>query len=232
MMRTKFYDLGLMWSGDWQSRTLTVMTNAAVALNSCFVSDKTLYRPDDGGSKDLWNVGKLLPDYTALQPRRQPYSDSSHYYTVTDAAVTTSLPAFGCRFEVIHKTCSFSPRTESYINQSLIREFVIPWYTVCITFVWLHFSFVYDIWFERHWSLECPTSFYIFFLFRGFNHFVITFWSTSSDVEWLTCHIYTHKRLHWGRILHYTSYLWICFFLGFVLLNMLRVACRFIAVYV
>jgi hypothetical protein len=25
--------------------------------------------PDDGGSKDLWNVGKLLPDYTALQPR-------------------------------------------------------------------------------------------------------------------------------------------------------------------
>jgi hypothetical protein len=26
-------------------------------------------RPDDGGSKDLWNVGKLLPDYTVLQPR-------------------------------------------------------------------------------------------------------------------------------------------------------------------
>jgi hypothetical protein len=32
------------------------------------------HRPDDGGSKDLWNVGKLLPDYTALQPRRQPSS--------------------------------------------------------------------------------------------------------------------------------------------------------------
>jgi hypothetical protein len=28
-------------------------------------------RPDDGGSKGLWNVGKLLPDYTAQQPRRQ-----------------------------------------------------------------------------------------------------------------------------------------------------------------
>jgi hypothetical protein len=24
------------------------------------------------GNKDLWNVGKLLPDYTALQPTRQP----------------------------------------------------------------------------------------------------------------------------------------------------------------
>jgi hypothetical protein len=28
------------------------------------------HRLDDGGSKDLWNVGILLPDYTALQPRR------------------------------------------------------------------------------------------------------------------------------------------------------------------
>jgi hypothetical protein len=28
-------------------------------------------RPDDGGSKDLRNVGKLLPDYMALQLRRQ-----------------------------------------------------------------------------------------------------------------------------------------------------------------
>jgi hypothetical protein len=31
----------------------------------------------DGGNKDLWNVGKLLPDYTALQPRRKPSSYSS-----------------------------------------------------------------------------------------------------------------------------------------------------------
>jgi hypothetical protein len=32
--------------------------------------------PDDGGSKVLWNDGKLLPDYTALQPRRQSPSYS------------------------------------------------------------------------------------------------------------------------------------------------------------
>jgi hypothetical protein len=36
-------------------------------------------RSDDGGSKDLWNVGKFLPDYTAQQPRRQP---SSNYNVV------------------------------------------------------------------------------------------------------------------------------------------------------
>jgi hypothetical protein len=34
------------------------------------------HRRDDGGSKDLWNVGKLLPDYTVLQPRTQPSSYS------------------------------------------------------------------------------------------------------------------------------------------------------------
>jgi hypothetical protein len=30
--------------------------------------------PDDGGSKHLLNVDKLLPDYTAQQPRSQPPS--------------------------------------------------------------------------------------------------------------------------------------------------------------
>jgi hypothetical protein len=33
-------------------------------------------RPNDEGSKYLWNVGKLLPDYTAQQPRRQTSSYS------------------------------------------------------------------------------------------------------------------------------------------------------------
>jgi hypothetical protein len=37
---------------------------------------RAMSHPDDGGSKDLWNIGKLLPDYTALQPRRQPSSYS------------------------------------------------------------------------------------------------------------------------------------------------------------
>jgi hypothetical protein len=32
--------------------------------------DANPYRPDDGGSTHLWNVGQLQRDYTALQPRR------------------------------------------------------------------------------------------------------------------------------------------------------------------
>jgi hypothetical protein len=33
-----------------------------------------VWGPDDGGSTDLWNVGKLIPVNTALQLRRQPSS--------------------------------------------------------------------------------------------------------------------------------------------------------------
>jgi hypothetical protein len=33
-------------------------------------------RPDDGGSIDLRNIGKLIPVYTALQLRREPTSQS------------------------------------------------------------------------------------------------------------------------------------------------------------
>jgi hypothetical protein len=31
------------------------------------------YRPDDGDSTDLWNVGKLVPVHMVLQPRREPF---------------------------------------------------------------------------------------------------------------------------------------------------------------
>jgi hypothetical protein len=43
---------------------------------ACCPPQKGTHRPDDGGNKHLWNVGELLPDYTALQPRRQPSSYS------------------------------------------------------------------------------------------------------------------------------------------------------------
>jgi hypothetical protein len=36
------------------------------------------HRPDDGSSKYLWNVGKLLPGYTTLQPKRQASSTMSY----------------------------------------------------------------------------------------------------------------------------------------------------------
>jgi hypothetical protein len=35
--------------------------------------------PDDGGSKDLWNVSKLIPFYMALQPRRRITHHCTHH---------------------------------------------------------------------------------------------------------------------------------------------------------
>jgi hypothetical protein len=65
-------------SNSFHARGLLIalMMEAAGALADWFLYLKPFahagltHRPDDGGSKDLWNVGKLLPDYTALQPRR------------------------------------------------------------------------------------------------------------------------------------------------------------------
>jgi hypothetical protein len=45
----------------WQTRIVEVIPGAKI--------DVFRHRPDDGGSEGLWNVGKLLPIYTALQPR-------------------------------------------------------------------------------------------------------------------------------------------------------------------
>jgi hypothetical protein len=48
-------------------------------------------RPDVGGSKHLWNVGKLLPDYRAQQPRRQLYLWNSSLWSFLQAPVNSSV---------------------------------------------------------------------------------------------------------------------------------------------
>jgi hypothetical protein len=51
----------------WLSSGLLCRITASTSITRAMT-----HRPDDGGSKHLWNVGKLLPDNTAQQPRRQP----------------------------------------------------------------------------------------------------------------------------------------------------------------
>jgi hypothetical protein len=43
----------------------------------CCLHHHCIECPDDGGSKQLRNVSRLLADYTAQQPLRQPYLHSS-----------------------------------------------------------------------------------------------------------------------------------------------------------
>jgi hypothetical protein len=45
----------------------------------------------DGGSKYPWNADKFLLNYTALQPRRQPYSTSLNIYYTFKISYTVSV---------------------------------------------------------------------------------------------------------------------------------------------
>jgi hypothetical protein len=59
-----------------QKKTHGTQTHVSELLAASIIR-AMIYRPDDGGSKHLRNAGKLLlPDYTALQPKRQPSSYS------------------------------------------------------------------------------------------------------------------------------------------------------------
>jgi hypothetical protein len=64
------------------------------------------HRPDDGGSKYLWNDGTFVPDYTAQQTRRHPPSSeiiilwrTKHCAsgTLTDIKQTESQRPFGMK---------------------------------------------------------------------------------------------------------------------------------------
>jgi hypothetical protein len=52
---------------------------ALVPFIICTETTWNLLHPDDGSSKHLWNVGKLLTNYMVQQPGRQPSSYSSPY---------------------------------------------------------------------------------------------------------------------------------------------------------
>jgi hypothetical protein len=67
-------------------RVLVGVTECGFKTSECVTS----LIPDDGGSKDLWNVGRLLPDYTALQPRRQP----SSLFVVFNKVITSCCVIF------------------------------------------------------------------------------------------------------------------------------------------
>jgi hypothetical protein len=70
-------------------------------------------RPEDGGSKDLWNVDKLLPDYTALQPRRQsslyalPWEPQISHLTSHSPCLCQHKPFW---IPFVHQLCSSTYR--------------------------------------------------------------------------------------------------------------------------
>jgi hypothetical protein len=68
-------------------------------------------RPDDGGSKHLWNVGKFLPDYMTQQPRRRP-----------------SLYSPPWEPEITHSTCSLSGYFSNLTVYRVDARYMGRWY--------------------------------------------------------------------------------------------------------
>jgi hypothetical protein len=70
---------------NWLPDPHLILTFPTSSAELCFVRLSPLYLywfpvrsfthcPDDVGSTDLWNDGKLIPVYMVLQPRRRPSS--------------------------------------------------------------------------------------------------------------------------------------------------------------
>jgi aryl carrier-like protein len=76
LLHAFFYSLRIMAMVNvWQANIYNITFKMAVFwVEAPCRLVSAWHRPDDGGSKDLWNAGQLIPVYTALQPRRQPSS--------------------------------------------------------------------------------------------------------------------------------------------------------------
>jgi hypothetical protein len=84
------------------------------------------HRPDDGAS--TWNVGKLLPDYTAQRPRRQP--SSSLLLPCTElslAAFVNSLHSLVLQV-ISHYMCQHQPHSYNSFSQYHNKTVYIPNY--------------------------------------------------------------------------------------------------------
>jgi hypothetical protein len=88
-------------------------------------------RPDDGGSMHLWNVGKLLPDYTAYYPRRQ----SSLYSSPWEPEISPSRLFYGFS-PLIHETVN--PDCDEYESGAHRELAKVDWWaSFCVGNTWI-----------------------------------------------------------------------------------------------
>jgi hypothetical protein len=88
-----------VWKGTWinektyynQTETIYVQRKIPCLKKLQLWKWLSSHRPDDGGSKHLWNIGKLLPDYTAQQPTKRPSSYSPPWESQISRTLTLFL---------------------------------------------------------------------------------------------------------------------------------------------
>jgi hypothetical protein len=98
------------------------------------------HRPDDVGSKHLWNVGKCLPDYTAQQLRIQSFS----YSALWEPQIS--------KYKL---TCSFfSVRERSQCENSLSKAKHRPIHLLII--ISIYYLFTCFSWYFSSWTSGQP----------------------------------------------------------------------------
>jgi hypothetical protein len=92
--------------------------------------DEGSHHPDDGGSTDLWNFGRLLPVYMALQPRRQPSSQilSMKFQTRNLVLICCAVsirkvhPHLDMKFKILLQHCiNIVSRQVSFFIQNVLQ---------------------------------------------------------------------------------------------------------------
>jgi hypothetical protein len=100
-------------------------------------------RPDDGGRKDLWNVGKLLPDYTVLQPRRQPSSYSPPWepqillWLILDCKKLTQNVIIAEQTNTAYTQITKSVSTNMQLQRAFIAGITGAYYKLSIHQIWV-----------------------------------------------------------------------------------------------
>jgi hypothetical protein len=121
----------------------------------------------------LWNVGKLLPDYTVLQPRREPSSNLILFSGLSVGLLVrlfneVSYPKF--IYSPLRSTCSHAEislpnnKNSKVISLDMRREALLPlskyfvkkinggytkWYRYTVVCINLHFVFDYLVYIVR-----------------------------------------------------------------------------------
>jgi hypothetical protein len=92
------------------------------------------YCPDDGGSKHLRNIGKLLPDYMALQPRRHSFSSWNPTHSWCLDFIPAAIP-FRLSLDVTFQTCEQNAwNTWAFMFLMSIKNnsaSVMEWFELC-----------------------------------------------------------------------------------------------------
>lgn len=137
--------------------------------------------PDDGGNKGLWNVGKLLPGYIALQPTRQ--ASSKILYASFISPTRSSFPIHIIVFNLIATFGGVVVVIKEIHNNPLCPSVVRS----LLLYIYIHIIFCVLLYSCRSYSAPLPPvailPIYYSLHKRGLLHALHPFYCFSSPIS-------------------------------------------------